>query len=226
MSSEWGSVRRNGRCVKRAVLVGVRAPVLFSQMADQAALPALRLASALDAPRPELLHKKHTSEGETSACRVSSALENNEPVSIDSWRLQRRGLSDWVVDYLYETTSRTAVRTPVLPAFSLDPAVRFARWIGTLLTSGWRLARAHDLNPWVFIGMSAVGWAVQGMVYTPWFHGAGWRLALLILLRLIALVVPSSILLKGKKIALAFNTSIVLMFAANTTWHVCYYVFL
>ena len=95
-----------------------------------------------------------------------------------------------------------------------------------LFAAGWRLAKAHDLNPWVFVGMSAVGWAVQGMVYLPWFQGAGWRLALLILLRLIALVVPAYILLKGKKIALALNASLVLMFTANTTWHICYYVFL
>ena len=131
-----------------------------------------------------------------------------------------------MVDELHETTSGAATEAPAVPAFSLDPAVRFARRIGALLTSGWRLAKAHDLNPWVFIGMSAVGWAVQGMVYLPWFQGDSWRLVLLILLRLIALVVPAYILLKGKKIALAFNTSIALMFAANTTWHVCYYVFL
>lgn len=131
-----------------------------------------------------------------------------------------------MVDKLYETTSRTATEASVLPVFSLEPAVRFARWIGAFLTSGWRLAKTHDLNPWVFIGMSAVGWAVQGMVYLPWFQGDSWRLALLVLLRLIALVVPAYILLKGKKIALAFNASIAVMFAANTTWHVCYYVFL
>lgn len=131
-----------------------------------------------------------------------------------------------MVDKLYETTSRTATEASVLPVFSLEPAVRFARWIGAFLTRGWRLAKTHDLNPWVFIGMSAVGWAVQGMVYLPWFQGDSWRLALLVLLRLIALVVPAYILLKGKKIALAFNASIAVMFAANTTWHVCYYVFL
>jgi hypothetical protein len=131
-----------------------------------------------------------------------------------------------VVDKLQKTITGAAIGAAVLPRPFLDPAQRFARRIGTLLTSGWRLARAHDLNPWVFIGMSAVGWAVQGMVYLPWFQGAGWRLTLLILLRLIALIVPAYILLKGKKIALAFNASIVLMFAANTTWHVCYYVFL
>ena len=95
-----------------------------------------------------------------------------------------------------------------------------------LLSAGWHLAKAHELNPWVFVVMSAIGWAVQGMVYLPWFQGDAWRLTLLILLRIIALVVPTYILLKGKRIALAFNTSLVVMFTANTTWHVCYYVFL
>jgi hypothetical protein len=103
---------------------------------------------------------------------------------------------------------------------------RVVRYVLNLLTAGWRLARAHNLNPWVFVGMSAVGWAVQGLVYLPWFQSAPWRLSLLILLRLIALVVPAYILLKGKRIAVAFNTSLVAMFIANTTWHVCYYVFL
>lgn len=135
------------------------------------------------------------------------------------------GLQHWVVGELQQTTYGADVGTVVLPASPFHLS-RLRRWSVGLFTSGWRLAKAHGLNPWVFVGMSAVGWAVQGMVYLPWFQGAGWRLALLVLLRLIALVVPAYILLKGKKIALAFNASLVLMFAANTTWHVCYYVFL
>ena len=95
-----------------------------------------------------------------------------------------------------------------------------------LFTAGWHLAKAHDLNPWVFIGMSLVGWFIHGMVYLPWLQGESWQLAFLILLRFVALVVPAYILLKGKGIARAFNLSIVLMFTVNTTWHVCYYVFL
>jgi hypothetical protein len=94
------------------------------------------------------------------------------------------------------------------------------------LTAGWRIAREHGLNPWVFIGMSLAGWLIHGMVYLPWFQTEDWQLALLVLLRFVALVVPAYILLKGKGIARAFNTSIVLMFAVNTAWHVCYYVFL
>jgi hypothetical protein len=111
-------------------------------------------------------------------------------------------------------------------ALPMPMAARALRWASDLITAGWRLARTHDLNPWVFVVMSAVGWGVQGMVYLPWFQGTAWRLALLVLLRVIALVVPAYILLKGKRIALAFNASLVVMFLVNTTWHVCYYVFL
>jgi hypothetical protein len=99
------------------------------------------------------------------------------------------------------------------------------RWGWNLLTGGWRLARAHDLNPWVFIGMSLAGYLIHSMVYMPWFQGQEWQLSFLILLRVLALVVPAYVLIKGKGIARAFNASVVLMFAANTTWHVCYYVY-
>ena len=103
---------------------------------------------------------------------------------------------------------------------------KLIRWILSIPLSGWRLARAHDLNPWVFIAMSIVGYAVHSLVYLPWFQGQAFQLAFLIALRLIALVIPIYILIRGKGIALAFNASIVIMFAANTAWHVCYYVYL
>jgi len=103
---------------------------------------------------------------------------------------------------------------------------KLARLLLSLPLSGWRLARAHDLNPWVFIAMSVLGYAVHSLVYLPWFQGQAFQLTLLVLLRLIALVVPIYILVKGKGIALAFNASIVVMFVANTAWHVCYYVYL
>lgn len=103
---------------------------------------------------------------------------------------------------------------------------RFARSIVRIFTGGWKLAKVHDLNPWVFIGMSTLGWLVHGMVYLPWFQGEAWQLTFLILLRVFALVVPIYIIAKGKRIALAFNASIAIMFTANTVWHVCYYVFL
>jgi len=88
------------------------------------------------------------------------------------------------------------------------------------------MAEAHDLNPWMFIVMSLVGYVVHSMVYFPVFQTQAWRLTLLILLRVIALVIPTYILLKGKGIARAFNGSIAAMFVINTTWHVCYYVYL
>jgi len=51
------------------------------------------------------------------------------------------------------------------------------------------------------------------------------QLAFLILLRLVALVVPFYILIKGRGIAAAFNVSIAVMFVVNTAWHVGYYVY-
>jgi hypothetical protein len=88
------------------------------------------------------------------------------------------------------------------------------------------MAEEHDLNPWMFIAMSLVGYTVQSMIYLPVFQAQAWRLTFLVLLRVIALVIPAYILLKGKGIARAFNSSIAAMFVINTTWHVCYYVYL
>jgi hypothetical protein len=51
------------------------------------------------------------------------------------------------------------------------------------------------------------------------------RLAILILLRLVAVVVPFYVLIKGRGIAAAFNVSIAAMFVVNTAWHVGYYVY-
>jgi len=89
----------------------------------------------------------------------------------------------------------------------------------------WTLALAHDLNPWVFIAMSVAGYVAQAMVFMPPFQTQEWKLAFLILLRMIALVVPLYIFFKGTRIAAAFNVSVAAMFVFNTTWHVCYYVF-
>lgn len=93
------------------------------------------------------------------------------------------------------------------------------------VTGAWRLARRHDLNPWVFILMSVLGYAVQTMVFLPWFGGQAAQLSFLVLMRIIALVVPTYILLKGRGIARAFNVSIAGVFLLNTAWHVCYYVY-
>ena len=89
----------------------------------------------------------------------------------------------------------------------------------------WKLAESHGLSPWVFIGMSLVGYMAQAMVFMPPFQTQVLRLTFLILLRLIALVVPLYIFFKGKRIAAAFNISVAAMFAFNTTWHVCYFVY-
>jgi len=88
------------------------------------------------------------------------------------------------------------------------------------------MAKKHGLNPWFFIAMSVVGYAIQSMVYLPPFQSQAWRLAFLILLRVVALVIPAYILLKGKGIARAFSGSVTAMFILNTTWHVCYFVYL
>ena len=89
----------------------------------------------------------------------------------------------------------------------------------------WRLAESHELNPWVFIAMSIVGYLVQAMVFLPPFQSQEWKLVFLILLRVIALVVPFYIFFNGRRIAAAFNVSVAAMFVFNTAWHVCYYVY-
>lgn len=102
---------------------------------------------------------------------------------------------------------------------------RAAHAVGRLCTASWRLANAHHLNPWVFVIMSALGWVVHALVYMPWLQDDACQLALLIALRLIALVVPMYVLFCGRRIAAAFSASVVGMFVVNTTWHVCYYVY-
>jgi hypothetical protein len=89
----------------------------------------------------------------------------------------------------------------------------------------WKLAESHELNPWMFIAMSLVGYMAQALVFMPPFQTQAWKLTFLILLRLIALVVPLYIFFKGRRIAAAFNISVAAMFVFNTTWHVCYYVY-
>ncbi len=105
-------------------------------------------------------------------------------------------------------------------------ALRFLCWITRPVARLWQLAEEHGLNPWFFIAMSVVGYAIQSVIYLPPFQSQAWRLAFLILLRFVALVIPAYILLKGKGLARAFNGSIAAMFVLNTTWHVCYYVYL
>jgi hypothetical protein len=105
-------------------------------------------------------------------------------------------------------------------------SLRFLCWITRPVARLWRIAEDHGLNPWFFIAMSIVGYAIQSVIYLPPFQSQAWRLAFLILLRVVALVIPAYILLRGKGIAHAFNGSIAAVFVLNTTWHVCYYVYL
>ncbi len=105
-------------------------------------------------------------------------------------------------------------------------AIRVLCWITRPIERLWSLAEAHGLNPWFFIAMSIVGYILQSMIYLPPFQTEAWRLTFLILLRVVALVIPTYILLKGKGMARAFNGSVATMFVLNTTWHVCYYVYL
>jgi hypothetical protein len=104
-------------------------------------------------------------------------------------------------------------------------ALESGRWVWRLASRPWALARAHGLNPWVFIAMAGLGHAIEALVFLPWFHGDAWQLTFLILLRLVALVVPLYVLVKGRGIAAAFSVSVAAMFIFNTAWHVCYYVY-
>ena len=126
----------------------------------------------------------------------------------------------------------TKIRNPVpatrdrLVRDDASRALRLLCWITRPVARLWHLAEEHGLTPWFFIAMSVVGYALQSVIYLPPFQSQAWRLAFLILLRIIALVIPAYILLKGKGIARAFNGSITAMFILNTAWHVCYYVYL
>ena len=113
-------------------------------------------------------------------------------------------------------------------ALGTEDASRPIRLVAMLMSPFarlWRLAESHELSPWVFIAMSIAGYVVQAMVFLPPFQSQAWKLAFLILLRLIALVVPLYIFIKGRRIALFFNASVAAMFVFNTTWHVCYYFY-
>jgi hypothetical protein len=115
-------------------------------------------------------------------------------------------------------------RTLQLPGVG-RAAFGFGRWAWNMASRPWRLARTHGLNPWVFIGMAGAGHAVQALFFLPWFQTDAWQLAFVIVLRLMALVVPTYIFLRGRGIGAAFSVSVAAMFVLNTTWQVCYYVY-
>ena len=89
-----------------------------------------------------------------------------------------------------------------------------------------RLARVHDLDPRVFVGLSIFGAIIHGLYYLPCFKGETVELGFLVLLRSLALVAPLYILLKGKRIARVINGSLVAGWSLYTAWHVCYFVYL
>ncbi len=88
------------------------------------------------------------------------------------------------------------------------------------------LAKKHNLDPRVFIVLSAVGMVIHALYYLPWFKGGTVDLAFLVSLRFLAVVGPAYIIIKGRKIAPALNTAFVISWTVSTAWHVCYYVYL
>ena len=95
-------------------------------------------------------------------------------------------------------------------------------WLNQAIT----LAKRHDLDPRVFIVLSALGMIIHGLYYLPWFKGKTIDLAFLVTLRSLGVLGPAYIFLKGKRIAPAINTSFVIGWTVSTAWHVCYYVYL
>ena len=105
--------------------------------------------------------------------------------------------------------------------------------IRTFAANGkWLLRRvlgypqAHNLNPKFFLGLSIVGTVIHLLYYLPWFKGSGAELGFLVTLRTLAMVGPLYILLKGRRIAPAFNLSLIGSWTLGTAWHVCYFVYL
>ncbi len=96
------------------------------------------------------------------------------------------------------------------------------RWVNRVNA----LAHKHGLDPRVFIFLYLLGYAIQGAFYLPWLKDKNVDLGLLVSLRILGLVGPLYILLKGKNIAGVLNLSLALSWTVNTAWHVCYYVYL
>jgi len=94
------------------------------------------------------------------------------------------------------------------------------------LNLGRSLAHRHNLDPRVFLALSLCGLTIHALYYLPSLKGQAVSLAFLVALRFLGLAGPLYILLKGKRIAAALNTSLVLGWSASTAWHVCYFVYL
>ena len=102
----------------------------------------------------------------------------------------------------------------------------FRRYVLKWANYATRLAREHGLDPRVFIFLYLLGYAIQGAFYLPWLKSRDVDLGLLVSLRILGLVGPLYVLLKGKNIAGVLNLSLALSWTLNTAWHVCYYVYL
>lgn len=102
----------------------------------------------------------------------------------------------------------------------------FRRYVVRWVNRVDRLAHEHGLDPRVFIFLYLLGYAIQGAFYLPWLKSRNVDLALLVSLRVLGLVGPLYILLKGKRIAAVLNLSLALSWSLNTAWHVCYYIYL
>ena len=102
----------------------------------------------------------------------------------------------------------------------------FRRYVLKWVNRVTRLARKHGLDPRVFIFLYLLGYAIQGAFYLPWLKNRDVDLGLLVSLRILGLVGPLYVLLKGREIAGVLNLSLALSWSVNTAWHVCYYVYL
>ncbi|HDL85983.1 MAG TPA: hypothetical protein ENH11_06625 [Candidatus Acetothermia bacterium] len=102
----------------------------------------------------------------------------------------------------------------------------FRRYVLKWVNRVTRLAHEHGLDPRVFIVLYLLGYAIQGVFYLPWLKNRDVDLGLLVSLRVLGLVGPLYVLLKGKNIAGVLNLSLALSWSLNTAWHVCYYVYL
>lgn len=89
-----------------------------------------------------------------------------------------------------------------------------------------RLAKKHGLDPRVFILLYLIGYGIQAAFYLPWLKDKNVDLGLLVSLRILGLVGPLYVLLKGKNIAGVINMSLAFSWSINTAWNVCYYVYL
>ena len=98
--------------------------------------------------------------------------------------------------------------------------------LAPLLRKAYRLPNSHGLDPRVFVGLSAAGAVVQVLYYLPWLRAFDLRLALLALLRTLALAGPAYVALRGRRVAALVNLTLVGSWMLGTAWHVCYFVYL